>query len=303
MGKKCMLCPRNCGAERENGHAGYCKMTGRGIRAARAALHFWEEPCISGTCGSGAIFFAGCTLRCVYCQNREVAAGGMGKEISLERLIEIFFELQAQGAANINLVTPSHYADRIAEAVRRAREMGFSLPFVYNCGGYEKTESLKLLDGLIDIYLTDFKYMKRESAARYSNAANYPETAKRALDEMVRQQPQTVYAENGMMKWGVIVRHLLLPGHRREAESVVEYVHGRYGSQVAVSLMSQYTPLAGLSDYPEIDRRVTRREYERLVDFAVSIGVENGFVQEKESAKACYIPPFDGEGIENRQGK
>lgn len=297
MGKKCMLCPRECSARREDGHAGYCKMTGKGIRAARAALHFWEEPCISGTCGSGTIFFVGCNLRCVYCQNHEIASGRMGKEISVERLSEIFFDLQKQGAANINLVTPSHYADQIAEAIGLAKSRGFSLPFVYNCGGYEKTESLCLLDGLIDIYLTDFKYMNPESAMRYSNAANYPEVAKQALKEMVRQQPETLYTEDGMMKQGVIVRHLLLPGHRKEAEAIVEYVYRQYGNQVAVSLMSQYTPLTGLEDYPEINRKVTGREYDRLVDFAVSLGVENGFIQERESAGQCYIPSFHGEGI------
>lgn len=295
--KKCMLCPRGCGAERENGHAGYCGMTGEGIRAARAALHFWEEPCISGTCGSGTIFFAGCTLRCVYCQNREIAEGRTGSEISILRLVEIFFELEKKGAANINLVTPSHYADKIAEAIELAKKGGFSLPFVYNCGGYEKVESLKMLDGLIDVYLTDFKYMYEDSAARYSRAADYPVIAKKALAEMVRQQPEMIFSENGMLQKGVIVRHLLLPGHRKEAEAVVDYVHGQYGNQVSLSLMSQYTPLEGLLDYPEINRRVTKREYEKLVEFALTIGVENGFIQEKESAGRCYIPPFDGEGV------
>lgn len=295
--KRCALCPRTCGAERENGRAGYCGVTGAGIRAARAALHFWEEPCISGTCGSGTIFFAGCTLRCVYCQNHEVAAGRMGREISVSRLAEIFFELERQGAANINLVTPSHYADKIADAIRLARGKGFRLPFVYNCGGYEKVETLRLLDGLIDVYLTDFKYMSEDSAARYSKAADYPHVVKRALAEMVRQQPQMIFSERGMLEKGVIVRHLLLPAHRKEAEQVVEYVHTHYGNQIALSLMSQYTPLDGLSDYPEINRRVTKREYEKLVDFALDIGVENGFTQEMGSAGRCYIPPFDGEGI------
>ena len=222
--QKCRLCLRECKAERENGQMGFCGMTGKGIRAARAALHFWEEPCISGKGGSGAVFFAGCTLRCVYCQNREIAAGRMGEEISLSRLVDIFFELKEQGAENINLVTPSHYADKIMSAIRMAKERGFDLPFVYNCSGYEKVEILKQLTGLIDIYLTDFKYMSPESALRYSHAKDYPKAAKAALAEMMRQQPQTIYDEHGMMKRGVLVRHLLLPSHRKEAEQVVPFM-------------------------------------------------------------------------------
>lgn len=293
----CRLCPRECLADRKRGAAGYCKVTGSGIRAARAALHFWEEPCISGTVGSGTIFFSGCTLRCVYCQNREISAGQMGIEISIERLVEIFFELQKKGAANINFVTPDHYTDQIAEAVRLAKKQGFSLPFVYNCSGYEKTETLQMLEGLIDIYLTDFKYMKEETARRYSKAANYPETVKAALKEMVRQQPQPEFDLDGMMKKGVIVRHLLLPAHRKEGEQIVEYVYNNYGSQVYLSLMSQYTPLEGLEDYPEINRRITKREYERFVDYVLSLGIEQAFVQERESVGAEYIPAFEGEGI------
>lgn len=295
--KTCTLCPRNCHADRKGGHAGYCQVTGDGIRAARAALHFWEEPCISGRQGSGAVFFSGCSLRCVYCQNREIAQGGYGTEISKERLVEIFFELQGQGAANINLVTPSHYADQIAEAVADAKARGFSLPFVYNCGGYEKTDVLKKLQGLIDIYLTDFKYFSCESAARYSHAPDYPQTAKAAIEEMVKQQPEAVFSEDGMMQKGVIIRHLLLPGHRKEAEQIVAYLSEHYGNQVYLSLMSQYTPQEGLEKYPEINRRVTKREYDRLVDFALEKGVECAFIQEQESANQCYIPSFHGEGI------
>ena len=297
MNKKCRLCPRECSAERENGQMGFCGMTGTGIRAARAALHFWEEPCISGKGGSGAIFFAGCTLRCVYCQNQKIAAGRMGEEITQERLVEIFFELREQGAENINLVTPSHYADKILSAIRMAKEEGFELPFVYNCSGYEKVEVLKMLEGMIDVYLTDFKYMSAESAQRYSRAKDYPVIAKEALAEMMRQQPQTCYDENGMMKKGVLVRHLLLPGHRKEAEQIVRYVYETCQDRAALSLMCQYTPSDGLKDYPEINRRVTRREYEKLVDFAISLGVENGYTQDPQSVGEQYIPPFDGRGI------
>ena len=299
MQKKCSLCPRECLTDRKNGTAGYCGMTGEGIRAARAALHFWEEPCISGRNGSGAVFFAGCTLRCVYCQNRKIAAGRTGIEISVERLVEIFFELKEKGAENINLVTPTHYSEQIADAIKMAKKQGFSLPFVYNCSGYEKTETLKMLEGLIDIYLTDFKYIKEETARRYSRAADYPETVKAALAEMVRQQPVPVFDENGMMTKGVIVRHLLLPAHRKEAEQIVEYVYEHYKDQVYLSLMSQYTPLEGLEDYPEINRKVTKREYEKFVDYALSLGIERAFIQERESVGEKYIPDFDGEGVQD----
>ena len=201
------------------------------------------------------------------------------------------------GAENINLVTPSHYADKIIQAIRMAKERGFDLPFVYNCGGYEKVKILKQLDGLIDIYLTDFKYMSAESAMRYSSAKDYPKVAKAALDEMMRQQPQTIYDGHGMLKRGVLVRHLLLPSHRKEAEQVVRYVYGTYKNRAALSLMCQYTPLEDLDAYPELKRRVTKREYEKLLDFAVELGVENGYMQEMESARKSYIPPFDGKGV------
>lgn len=219
-------------------------------------------------------------------------------ELSVDRLVEIFFELEEQGAENIDLVTPDHFADQVKEAVLRARRQGFSLPFICNCSGYEKVETLRELEGLMDVYLMDFKYMKSESAERYSHAGDYPQVAKAALAEMVRQQPKLLFGEDGMLQKGVIVRHLLLPLHRREAEQIVEYVHRLYGEQVYISLLSQYTPVKGLDGYPEINRRVTRREYEKLLEFAVSLGIRYGFVQERESADVCYIPSFLGEGIE-----
>ena len=226
----CTLCPRSCGADRAAGQKGYCGVGGTKIKAARAALHMWEEPCISGSQGSGTVFFSGCPLRCVYCQNRDIARAGAGKEITVERLSEIFLELQEKGAANINLVTPTHYTPEIVKAVAEARDGGLTLPIVYNCGGYEKPETLRTLEGIVDIYLTDFKYMDAEAARRYSHAPDYPEIAKEALGEMVRQQPEPVFDEKGMMKKGVIVRHLLLPGHLKNAEAVVKYVYETYGN-------------------------------------------------------------------------
>ena len=293
----CTLCPRSCGADRAAGQKGYCGVGGTKIKAARAALQLWEEPCISGSQGSGTVFFSGCPLRCVYCQNRDIARAGAGKEITVERLSEIFLELQEKGAANINLVTPTHYTPEIVKAVAEARDGGLTLPIVYNCGGYEKPETLRTLEGIVDIYLTDFKYMDAEAARRYSHAPDYPEIAKEALGEMVRQQPEPVFDEKGMMKKGVIVRHLLLPGHLKNAEAVVKYVYETYGNRVYLSLMNQYTPLPGMEKWPEINRKVTRREYDRLLDYAVELGVENGFIQEGGTAEESFIPAFDCEGI------
>ena len=293
----CTLCPRSCGADRAAGQKGYCGVGGTKIKAARAALHMWEEPCISGSQGSGTVFFSGCPLRCVYCQNRDIARAGAGKEITVERLSEIFLELQEKGAANINLVTPTHYTPEIVKAVAEARDSVLTLPIVYNCGGYEKPETLRTLEGIVDIYLTDFKYMDAEAARRYSHAPDYPEIAKEALGEMVRQQPEPVFDEKGMMKKGVIVRHLLLPGHLKNAEAVVKYVYETYGNRVYLSLMNQYTPLPGMEKWPEINRKVTRREYDRLLDYAVELGVENGFIQEGGTAEESFIPAFDCEGI------
>lgn len=295
----CRLCPRECGADRKRGQKGRCGVSGEGVMAARAALHMWEEPCISGEAGSGTVFFSGCSLGCVYCQNYDLARAWAGKRISTGRLGEVFFKLQEAGAANINLVTPTHYTTEIIQAVKTARKQGLVLPIVYNCGGYEKRETLQMLEGTVDIYLTDFKYMDEEAAARYSKAPDYPEVAKEALKEMVRQMKgDTVFDEQGMMTKGVIVRHLLLPGHLKNAKAVVKYLYESYGNQIYLSLMNQYTPLPQvLKEFPELSRRVTKREYERLVDYALSLGVENGFIQEGETAEESFIPDFDGKGL------
>ncbi len=309
----CNLCPRNCDVIRSLGRGGVCGMTGSQIYVARAALHMWEEPCISGNTGSGTVFFSGCPLRCVYCQNSTIAHGKIGKPISIERLAEIFLELQEQGAANINLVTPTHYTPEIVEAVKAGKEKGLILPIIYNCSGYEKVETLKLLEGIVDVYLTDFKYMEEEVAKRYSHAEDYPEIAKQALREMVRQQPRPVFSEEkregqiqesssgvqnfDMMQKGVIVRHLLLPNHLRNAKKVVKYVYETYGNQVYISLLNQYTPLPQVSDLPELNRKVTKREYNSLVDYAINLGVEQGFIQEGEAAAESFIPAFNYEGV------
>ena len=295
MKNKCSLCPRMCMADRDK-TTGYCGVKNT-LRVARAALHFWEEPCISGEEGSGAVFFTGCNLRCVFCQNHQIARAEQGKEITVERLSEIFLELQAQNANNINLVTATHYVPQVTEALRMAKNQGLNIPIVYNCGGYECVETLKMLEGLVDIYLPDFKYLDEARAKRYSHAENYPQIAKEALAEMVRQQPQPVFDEHGLMKKGVIVRHLMLPGGIKDSKAVVKYLYETYGNQIYVSLMNQYTPLPHVADYPEIDRKLKKFEYDRLVDYAISLGVENGFIQEGETAEESFIPAFTNEGV------
>ena len=293
----CTLCPRECRVDRKRGNKGFCGVEGEGIYLARAALHMWEEPCISGENGSGTVFFSGCPLRCVYCQNYHIANVKTGKSVSRERLTEIFLELQDKGANNINLVTPTHYTNEIIWAVKEARKKGLAIPIVYNCSGYEKVETLEKLQGIVDIYLTDFKYMDREVAKRYSNAPDYPEAAKKALDEMVRQVRTAEFTEDGIMTRGVIVRHLLLPGHLENAKTVVRHVYETYGDEVYLSLMNQYTPLPQVERFPEINRRVTEEEYEELIDYAIEIGVENGFIQEGETAEESFIPEFNYEGV------
>lgn len=294
--ENCLLCPRKCGINRSTGQTGVCGVSSK-IRVARAALHYWEEPCISGEKGSGAVFFSGCSLHCVFCQNREISDGKAGKVISKERLSDIFLELKAKGANNINLVTPGQYIPDIVWAVRDARRRGMELPIIYNTSGYEDADELKQLDGIVDVYLPDFKYMDSTLSAKYSRAKDYPSVAKQALSEMVRQQPRVVIDDaTGLIQKGVIVRQLLLPGHVNDAKAILKYLHDTYQNSIYISMMSQFTPIA-LKDYPEINRTVTRREYERLIDYAIKIGITNAFIQEGDVAKDSFIPAFDCEGV------
>ena len=294
--ENCLLCPRKCGINRRTGQTGVCGVLSE-IKVARAALHYWEEPCISGKRGSGAVFFSGCSLHCVFCQNREISDGKEGKVISKERLSDIFMELADKGANNINLVTPGQYIHDIVWAVNDAKSRGMKLPIIYNTSGYENVTELKLLEGIVDVYLPDFKYMDSTLSARYSRAKDYPSVAKQALSEMVRQQPDVVIDDaTGLIQKGVIVRQLLLPGHVNDAKAVLKYLYDTYHDHVYISMMSQFTPIA-LKDYPEINRTVTRREYERLVDYALEIGITNAFIQEGDVAKDSFIPAFDCEGV------
>lgn len=296
MSDSCFLCPRNCGAHRSPDTPGICGARNT-LLAARASLHMWEEPCISGENGSGTVFFSTCPLKCVFCQNREISKNLSGFEITPDRLAEIFFELEAKGAHNINLVSPTPFTHEIAYAIKKAKQNGIRIPFVYNTSGYEKAETLKILDGLIDIYLPDFKYMSPTLAKRYSSAENYPEFAKSAIAEMVRQCPNPVFDDDGMMKKGVIVRHLVLPDCTDDSKEVIKHLYTTHTDSIYISIMSQYTPLYDLPEYPELMRKITPTEYDEVVDFALSIGVTQGFIQDGDSAQDSFIPVFDGYGI------
>jgi putative pyruvate formate lyase activating enzyme len=295
----CSLCPRNCGINRNN-TIGYC-MEGSSLHVSRAALHMWEEPCISGKDGSGTVFFSGCNMRCVFCQNKDISDGKTGKYISSERLVEIFFELQEKGANNINLVTGDIFIPTIVPAIEKARTEGLKLPFLLNTSSYLKVDTLKMLEGLIDIYLPDLKYIRNEDAIRYSNAPGYVEAAKAAISEMVRQRPHCNFYVNdnneSIIKRGVVVRHLLMPGMVIQAKLIVKYLYETYGDNIYISLMNQFTPNGKLHDFPEINRKVTEQEYDSLIDYAANLGVTNGFMQVGETASESFIPSFDCEGV------
>ena len=291
--ENCKLCARNCSINR-NVTVGFCKMPSS-LYISRAALHYWEEPVISGTLGSGTIFFSGCSLGCVFCQNREISRGISGKEISIERLADIMLELKAKGAHNINLVTPTHYAPSIREAIIKARKSGLDIPIVYNTGSYDNVQTLKMLEGQVDVYLPDFKYFRHETARRLSFAENYPDVARSAISEMLRQAGSPQINEEGIMTRGVIVRLLLLPNHVAEAKLSLKYLLKTYGDSIYISLMNQYTPMKDME--PPLNRRVTHAEYYELVDYAEKIGLKNGFIQEFGTAKDSFIPSFDNTGV------
>lgn len=291
----CHLCPRNCGINR-NISVGFCGC-GSTLKAARAALHHWEEPCISGTCGSGAVFFSGCTLKCCFCQNHLISQGTLGKELSPKRLGEIFLSLQEQGAHNIDLITATQFLPQILPALDFVKHK-LHIPVIYNCGGYEKTETLALLKDYIDIYLPDLKYFDSALSWRYSKAKNYFEVASEAIPYMIEQTGGLRYDTQGILQKGVIIRHMVLPGGKEDSMQLLHWIKenlpkGKY----LLSLLSQYTPFYKSSDYPEINRRITTYEYNKVLDTAISLGLTQGFMQEKSSAKEEYTPPFDLEGI------
>lgn len=307
----CTLCPRNCHADRKNGQIGYCGQTTE-LKAARAALHMWEEPCISGQTGSGAVFFSGCNMGCVFCQNHTISKGFTGKTISPLQLSDSFLRLQEKNACNINLVTPTHFIPQILEALEIAKSHGLIIPIVYNTSSYEKVETLKLLEGLIDVYLPDFKYYSPLLSKKYSAAEDYFRFCAPAIAEMVRQTGTPVFIpqknaaageddySGPLIQRGVIVRHLALPGCIEDSKQILKFLYETYKNDIYVSIMNQYTPLSGFLDiqaYPELNRRITSDEYDELVDYAIALGIENGFIQEGDTASESYIPPFDCSGI------
>lgn len=287
---KCNACPRKCNVDRSE-KLGFCREKDV-LRGARASLHFWEEPIISGKSGSGTVFFSGCNLKCVFCQNYEISAENKGIEISFENLKRIFNDLIEQGANNINLVNPTHFSDLLCEFLSKNK---FPVPIVYNSSGYESVETLKKFEGLIDIYLPDFKYIRNDKAKRYSKAEDYPQVVKNALKEMRRQQKEDVI-EDGLMKKGMIIRHLVLPSNTNSTLEILDYLKENYENSY-ISLMSQYVPCGDLSEYSEINRKLTKREYEKVVCYAIDLGFKNVYVQELNSAEKNFIPAFDFSGI------
>lgn len=292
--KNCRICPRNCGADRAAGKTGYCGMTSE-IKVARSSLHFWEEPCISGESGSGTVFFSGCNLRCVYCQNYKISTELIGKTVSITELAGIFLKLQNEYANNINLVTPTHYTPQIIDAIKIAKKQGLNIPIVYNCGGYESVNTIKMLKSYIDIFLTDFKYYGDKYAIKYSNAPDYFDVAKAALAQMAAQAGKPTFFDNGIMKSGVIVRHLMVPGLLFDSKKIIDYIYSEYGDDVYISIMNQYTPMKQVDKFPEINKKLNPLHYNAIVNYAMDLGITNAYIQDGETAKESFIPFFDGD--------
>ena len=288
--KKCYLCPRKCGINRYK-EKGYCKATNR-IKLAYYSLHKWEEPVISGDNGSGTIFFSNCNMKCIYCQNKKISLDGYGKEISNKRLGEIMLELQKNKAHNINLVTPTHYVPQIAYVLKKIKNTDLTIPVVYNTSSYENIGTLMMMRGLVDIYLADLKYFDDELGKKYSDCDNYFEIATMAIDEMVRQVGKFELDEDGIMKKGVIVRVLVLPEHGRDAKEIINYLYHTYHDDIYISIMNQYTPVNKCT-YKNLMKKVTEEEYEDVVNYALTIGVDNAFIQEGDTADESFIPDFD----------
>ena len=292
----CNLCIRQCAVNRNKGQLGFCKSTSI-IKVARAALHFWEEPCISGKNGSGTVFFSNCNMRCVFCQNSNISYEGLGKEINIERLSEIFLELQFKGANNINLVTPTHFVPQIIKALDIAKLKGLKLPIIYNTNGYDSLETIKLLSGYIDVYLPDFKYFNDNYSIKYSNASGYRENIIIILKEMLRQVGIPLFNDNGFIEKGVIIRHLMIPGLLFDSKKIIDLIFKTFGNTIYVSIMNQYTPMHKAFNFIEINKTLNPKHYDSLIDYAINLGVENGFMQESGTDSTIYIPSFKNEGV------
>ncbi|GAA0121063.1 MULTISPECIES: radical SAM protein [Clostridium] len=296
MLKNCNLCPRNCSVDRTIGNLGFCNSSSN-IKVSKVSKHYWEEPCISGSNGSGTVFFSNCNLKCVFCQNHQISHDGVGKEISIKRLSDIFLEQQERGVHNINLVTPTHYIPQIIEAVKLAKDAGLKLPIVYNSNGYENIEAIKKLKGYIDIYLPDLKYFDDKYAIKYSNAKNYFNTASSVIEEMFNQVGEPIFDDEGMMKSGVIIRHLMLPGLLFDSKKIVDYIFKTYNHKVYLSLMNQYTPVYNCNKFIELTKPLNPKHYEALIDYCLELGYKNAFIQEDGTAKESFIPDFNLEGV------
>ena len=293
--ENCALCPKMCGVNRKNGELGFCGASDE-VKIARCDLHFWEEPCISGKNGSGTVFFSHCNLRCVYCQNYKISHNALGKTLSVKELAKSFLMLQKKGANNINLVTPTHFVPQIIEAVKIAKKDGLTLPILYNSSGYERIETLKMLEGIIDIYLPDMKYFDDKYAVKYSGAPNYFEIAAKAIDEMFLQVGKCTFDENGIIKKGVIVRHLMLPNLIFDSKKIIDYLYSTYKDDIFISIMNQYTPIKSqLLSHPELNKKIGDKYYHTLIDYAADLGIKNAYIQEGETAKESFIPEFSGE--------
>ena len=288
--EKCTLCPRECKINRKY-KKGVCQ-AGISMKIARYSLHEWEEPCISGTNGSGTIFFTYCNLQCIFCQNYKISKEQIGQEISIEEFSNICLELQAKGAHNINLVTPTHYVPQIIEGIKKAKTNGLTIPIVYNTSGYEKKETIQKLKGIVDIYLPDFKYADNTLALKYSHAPKYFEYAKESLEEMINQVGENTYDENGILKKGIIIRHLVLPGQLENTKQVLKYVHETYKDKITISIMNQYTPVRKFERFKNLNRTITEEEYDEIIDYALDLGITNAFIQEGETQKESFIPEF-----------
>ena len=291
----CNLCPRNCGVNRNNNEIGYCGATNQMV-IAKAYLHMWEEPCISGNIGSGTIFFSYCNLRCIFCQNYDISTLHKGSVVSVDRLKEICLELQEKGALNINLVTPTHYVPLIVESLNLAKKEGLTIPIIYNTSSYENISTIKLLEGIVDVYLPDLKYYDDIYGIKYSNCNNYFKYASSAIEEMYKQVGKCVFDNNGIIRKGVIVRHLMLPDNIEDSKNIINYLYNKYKDNIYISIMNQYTHLRKLK-YDNLNRKVSDKEYNELINYAYDLGVRNAYIQEGETQKESFIPDFNNDGI------
>ena len=296
MLEKCNLCPRKCSVNRLDGELGFCTAS-CDVKIAKVSLHHWEEPCISGILGSGTVFFSNCNLKCVFCQNHKISQEGIGKTVSINRLNEIFLEVQFRGALNINLVTPTHYVPQIIEALKLAKSNGLTIPILYNSNGYENIDTIKSLNGFIDVYLPDLKYYSDEYALKYSKAPNYFNTASDAITEMVSQVGKTKFDDDGIIQKGVIIRHLMLPGLLFDSKKIIDFIYTSFNNDVYISLMNQYTPMQDVFNYPEINRTLNPHHYDALIDYCLNLGITNCFIQESGTSSKAFVPDFDLSGV------